>query len=83
MKPESLRVTAAEASPTRVAMMVDQRSIMIKRKWYVALKKWVGMNGKCELVKPRTSQVSQEASMPRLEQGEAFYIVQQRQVGRR
>jgi len=36
LKPESLRVTAAEASPTRVAMMVDQRNIIMKRKWYVA-----------------------------------------------
>ena len=59
MKPESLGVTA-EASPTRVAMMIDQRSIIIKRKWYVALKKRAGMNGNCESVKPRTSQVSQE-----------------------
>lgn len=61
MKPESLGITAAEASPTRVAMMVDQRSIIIVRKWYVALKKRVGMKGKCKTVEPRASQVSQEA----------------------
>jgi hypothetical protein len=63
LKPESLGVIVAEASPTRVAMMVDQRNIIIKRKWYVALNKRVGMKGECECesVKPRASQVSQEA----------------------
>jgi hypothetical protein len=40
LKPESLGIAAAEASPTRVAMMVDQRIIIImKRKWYVELRK--------------------------------------------
>jgi hypothetical protein len=39
LKPVSLGIIAAEASPTRVAMMVDQRIIIImKRKCYVALK---------------------------------------------
>jgi len=42
LKPESLGVTAAEASATRVAMMVVQRNIIIKRKWYVALEKMGG-----------------------------------------
>ncbi len=31
LKPESLGTTAAEASPTRVAMIVDKRNIIIKK----------------------------------------------------
>jgi hypothetical protein len=77
LKPESLRLTAAaEANPTRVAMMVDQRNIIMERKWYVALKDWVGVKGKCGSVKPRTSQVSYRRKLDaQTRAGEAFYTV--------
>ena len=90
MKPDSLGTSAAGTSPTRVAMMVDKRSIIMKKKkWYVTLRKRVGMGvgmgtkGKCELVKPRTSQVSQEDRCQDSKKERPFYTVQPRQVGRR
>jgi hypothetical protein len=39
-KPESLGRTSAlaDASPTRVAKIADQKSIIVERRWYIVLR---------------------------------------------